>query len=228
MNASRVRGDLRQRLLEAAQSTIAASGLSGVSARGLAEQAGCSVTGIYRVFGDIDSLILEVNLATLLLFESSLVEIRATGFHRTPEGARAALVRLALAYLDFALAHPLRWRALFEFRWSRADQPVPSWYTAEQGRLFSHIEAPLRAIRPDLGEEALVTLARSLFSVTHGLVSLGLDQRLGSISPDVLVSQIEVVVGAMAVGLAQTAPRPAQAMRARAARPSPAAGDGEG
>jgi AcrR family transcriptional regulator len=192
---------LRRALLEATQTRIAACGLSGVSARTLAADVGCSAAGIYRIFGDLDSLILEANLGTLILFDGYIARTRTEGFARNPSGARDFLVRLALAYLDFALDHTNRWRALFEFRWTVKDRPLPEWYSLEQVRLFSYIESPLREICPDLDEPGRRALARSLFSVTHGLVSLGLDQRLMPFSPEVLRGQIRTVVGATARGL---------------------------
>ena len=192
---------LRRSLLEATQARIAQEGLSGISARTLAGDVSCSVAGIYRVFGDLDALILEANLNTLILFDGYIARTRAEGFARHPAGAQDFLVRLALAYLDFALDHTNRWRALFEFRWSGKDKPLPDWYALEQVRLFSYIETPLRLLCPDLNEAACRTLARSLFSVTHGLVSLGLDQRLMAFSADVLRDQVRTVVGATARGL---------------------------
>lgn len=194
---------IRRALLDAVQASIASDGLSGVNARSLAAEAGCSVTGIYRIFGDLDSLILEANLATLILFDGYIARTRVEGFSRHPAGAQDFLVRLALAYLDFALDHTNRWRALFEFRWTGKDRPLPEWYVLEQVRLFSYIETPLRVICPDLDEAGCKTLARSLFSVTHGLVSLGLDQRLMPFSGDVLRAQVRLVVSATARGLPQ-------------------------
>ncbi len=195
---------LRQSLLEAIAARITQSGLSSVTTRSLASEVGCSVAGIYRIFGDLDSLILESNLGTLILFDGYIARTRQEGFARHPAGARDFLVRLALAYLDFALDHPNRWRALFEFRWASADRMIPEWYALEQVRLFSYIEGPLRILCPDLESEPLKLLARSLFSVTHGLVSLGLDQRLMPVSPDLLREQIRLVVDATSAGLGRS------------------------
>lgn len=194
---------LRKALLDAVGARIAQSGLSGVSARTLAAEVGCSAAGIYRVFGDLDSLILEANLGTLILFDGYIARTRQQGFNRHVSGAQDFLVRLALAYLDFALDHTNRWRALFEFRWTVKDRAIPEWYLLEQVRLFSYIESPLRILCADLDEPSLKALARSLFSVTHGLVSLGLDQRLMPCSPDLLRDQIRRVVGATAQGLSR-------------------------
>lgn len=194
---------LRAALLDAAEATIAADGLSALKARDLARDVGCALGAIYTVFPDLDALILAVNLRTLTLFERAIMAVR---IEPEPEGAAtpaerkaaiATLVRLAVAYLHFAAEHPTRWRALFQHR----SAALPDWYLVEQVRLFRYIEVPLRVLRPDLGERERALLARSLFSATHGLVSLGLDEKLMVLSEPVLRGQIEVVVGALGRGL---------------------------
>jgi AcrR family transcriptional regulator len=196
---------LRTALIDAAEATIAADGLSALKARELARDVGCALGAIYTVFPDLDALILAVNLRTLTLFEQAITAVRiapepvgaATPAER--DAAVEALVRLAVAYLDFAAAHATRWRALFQHR----TEALPDWYLVEQVRLFRYIEAPLRVLRPDLGEPDRALLARSLFSATHGLVSLGLDEKLMVLSEPVLRGQIEIVVGALGRGLAE-------------------------
>lgn len=209
MAASERRQRLRDALIDAAERVVAEQGLPHLKARDLAAQVGCALGAIYTVFPDLDGLALEVNRRTLLLFEAFIAEAEgAAGAapERPADGtaAGAHLVRLAFAYLGFARRHTLRWRALFQYR-QAADQPPPDWYVAEQGRLFRHIEGPLAALRPDLDEAERGLLARSLFSATHGLVSLGLDEKLMALPPAVLEAQLGLVVGAAARGLAGAA-----------------------
>ncbi|KMO11522.1 TetR/AcrR family transcriptional regulator [Methylobacterium platani] len=197
---------LRTALIDAAEATIAADGLSALKARDLARDVGCALGAIYTAFPDLDALILTVNLRTLALFERA---ITAVPLAPEPEGAATpaerdaaveTLVRLAVAYLHFAAGNPARWRALFQHRVTHA---LPDWYLVEQVRLFQYIEVPLRVLRPDLGGRERALLARSLFSATHGLVSLGLDEKLMVLSEPVLRGQIEIVVGALGRGLAE-------------------------
>jgi AcrR family transcriptional regulator len=196
-NVSDRREALREALVNAAERTIAKRGLAHLRARDLAQEAGCAVGAIYNVFPELDALILTVNLRTLNLFEASIA-VPPRG-----EGGRAIedLVNLALAYLDFAALNPHRWRALFEHRMSDGAPP-PGWYLSEQGRLFRYIEEPLRALCPGLGEEERSLLARSLFSATHGMVALGLDEKLMTLPPAVLRREIQRVVRATGEGLA--------------------------
>ena len=110
-----------------------------------------------------------------------------------------------MAYLAFADEHRVRWQALFQHR--TQSGAVPDWYRAEQGRLFRYIEAPLADLCPGLGEAELAMRARSLFSCTHGLVSLGVDERLMPLPRAMLAREIELLVRATAEGLANSAER---------------------
>jgi AcrR family transcriptional regulator len=154
------------------------------------------VGAIYTVFPDLDALILEVKRA-------HHPDLR--GLHRGSGGGGEAareerLVGLATRYLDFAAGHGLRWRALFQHRLA-GERPTPDWYMAEQVRLFSYIEEPLGELRPELGPRDRSLLARTLFSAVHGIVSLGLDEKLVAVPVPVLRRQVETVVAALGVGL---------------------------
>ena len=60
-------------------------------------------------------------------------------------------------------------------------------------------------MQPDLAPEARTVLARTLFSAVHGMVDLGLDEKVASLTPAQLRAQLRLLVSAMATGLA--APR---------------------
>ncbi|MFE1600219.1 TetR/AcrR family transcriptional regulator [Methylobacterium sp. ID0610] len=211
MSTEERREQLRVALIDAAEATIAAGGLEALKARDLARTVGCALGAIYTVFPDLDALILSVNLRTLHLFEATITAVRTAtgeGGVAVPPDRFAAtedLVRLAATYLRFAIEHPARWRALFQHRMETAP---PAWFVRERVRLFRHIEAPLAVLRPDLGEEPRALLARSLFSATHGMVSLGLDEKLMTLSEPVLRGQIETVVTAIGLGLTPPAAKP--------------------
>ena len=202
------RAELRASLVEAAEATIGAQGLSGLRARDLAGTVGCALGAIYTVFPDLDALIRTVNLRTLSTFEAALGPADRQPDFPDPSAACDELVRIGAAYLDFARAHPLRWRALFQHQAADGETP-PDWYVEEQSRLFRFIEAPLRVLRPDLSPSACVLMSRTLFSATHGIVMLGLDERLMPLTYDTVRRQLETMIRAMARGLSAEAARPA-------------------
>jgi AcrR family transcriptional regulator len=199
MNVADRRQSLRDGLIAAAEQAIAADGLAGLRARDLAKQVGCALGAIYNVFADLDELILAVNARTLAALEQDLAAARPDG--GDPVGH---LVALALAYTDFAAAHMLRWRAVFDHRLPRG-RSVPDWFVSEQGRLFDFVAAPLRELRPGTGPEEHALLARSLFSAVHGVVVLGLEEKLQAMPLGVLRRQVVTVVTAVARGLRETA-----------------------
>ena len=190
---------LRQQLIDAAERTIAEKGLAALKARDLAQEVGCAVGTIYNVFEHLDELVLCVGLRTLAMLEAALGAIPPLGGHHSTEKAADDLVRLALAYLEFATKHTVRWRALFEHRMSEA-RPLPEWFVEQQHALFAQVERPLAALLPELDPDARRILARTVFSAVHGIVALGLAEKLVSLPLPDLGPQLAATVRAIAAG----------------------------
>lgn len=194
------RDRLRDALVAAAEDTISKGGLPELRARTLAEKAGCAVGAIYNAVADLDELVLLANLRTLAALERELTAAGADGDGLpTQASAVAQLVRLAHAYLAFAAAHAPRWRALFEHQMPGRD--IPNWYRDAQYHLFRHVEEPLRVLQPRATPKRRALLARSLFSAVHGLVRLGLEEKLQAIPVTVLREQISFIVTAIGRGM---------------------------
>jgi AcrR family transcriptional regulator len=201
METAARRQTLRDALIASAERAIAARGLAGLKARELAAEAGCAVGAIYNVVADLDELILAVNARSLALLEKELGRAaKVKGRGRAGEGAIAGLVALAVAYVDFVAANKERWRALFEHRMSSGGG-VPDWYLTKQQALFAYIEAPLASLRPGSSPADLALLARTLFSAVHGVVSLGLEEKLGVVPLPTLRAQAAELVSAIGRGL---------------------------
>jgi len=196
------RGRLREVLVAAAEDTIAKGGLGELRARDLAEKAGCAVGAIYNAVEDLDQLVLLVNVRTLTALERDLAAADGDDDNvaDTVDAAIAQLVRLAHAYLAFATANGPRWRALFDHR--MPGREVPEWYRNEQHRLFRHVEKPLRVLQPDASPKRRALLARSLFSAVHGLVRLGLEEKLQAIPLTALREQVTFIITAVGRGMA--------------------------
>jgi AcrR family transcriptional regulator len=196
------RRKLRDALIQAAERTIEKEGLRGMKARELAYRVGCAVGAIYNVFTDLDDLIFAVNALTLEQLEKTLT--LAGEMSADPQaGAIKTLTHLALAYTDYAAANRRRWRALFDHRLAE-DREVPTWYQAQLARLFVYIEEPLRSLAPAMAPHERMQLARSLFSAVHGIVLIGLEEKLQSIPLDVVRAQVTLLVEAFGRGLAHT------------------------
>jgi AcrR family transcriptional regulator len=194
---------LKENLVAAAEAAIATDGLAAIRARDLAHNVGCALGAIYTVFPDLDALIVAVNSRTLAMLGEHLVAVERGGPWRVQPGeplAVARLVALAHGYLAFADANRPRWRALFSHH-NPAGRPVPAWHIEEQMQLFRFIDAPLKEIVPHMDEEARALLGRSLFSAVHGIISLGLEEKLVAVPMLHLREQLTLVVGAAARGL---------------------------
>jgi AcrR family transcriptional regulator len=201
VNISKRRQDLKSALVEVAERALARHGLAAVRARDLAAEVGCAVGAIYNVFADLDELVMVVNARTLQTLERDLKAIPAASERGGPAEAVDHLVRLADAYLDFALTHTERWRAVFEHRMPPGKQ-MPGWYLDEQMRLFGYVEQPLRLLLPQLDEHTRALVARSLVSAVHGVVSLGLEEKLQTLPVETLREQVALLVTAIGRGLA--------------------------
>lgn len=190
------REKLRADLIQAAERMIAERGLAGLKTRDLAREIGCANGAVYNLVADVDELVLRVGSRTLLRLDKALSAAVSAGNPSPQE----TLVRIAIAYCDFAAENLELWRAMFEHRMEPGKE-VPDWSVDDQLQLFRHIYAPLAALFPDRGTEELGITARSLFSAVHGMVALGLEQRLVAVPLPALRKEIAGLVRAMIDGL---------------------------
>ena len=175
-------------LIAAAEKRICDSGMHSLKARDLAADIGVALGGLYNIVQDIDALLLLVSSRTL----ARLGEAAQTATAHLPVSTRAEatdrLVMVAQTYLTFARENLPLWRMIFELRLS---SPLPDWAAQDQLRLFRHIAEPLHAIMPDLDTVALTVRARTLFAAVHGIISIGLEERLIAVPTQKLADEIE-------------------------------------
>jgi AcrR family transcriptional regulator len=195
------RAKFREDLIAAAERAIAAAGLAGLKTRELAREIGVANGAVYNLVEDVDELILRVGSRTLERLDAALTSAESNG----AASPRETLVRIAVAYCDFAAENLGLWRALFEHRMA-PGKPVPQWAVDEQMNLFRHIYRPLAELFPQRTPAELGVTARSLFSAAHGMVLLGLEQKLIAVPVIELRKEIAVIVGAMVDGLAEKRP----------------------
>ncbi len=172
------RAELREKLIDIAETEVRASGVQSLRARALADRAGCATGAIYNVFDDMTGLVLAVNGRT---FER--LGARVSGEVAQSDGTPVErLILMGHAYLDFADDDPNLWRALFDIEMS-ADSAVPDWYMQELSRLFAIIAAPLSEMHPKATPDDIDLMTRTLFSSVHGIVLLGLEHRISGVPP---------------------------------------------
>src|SRR5258707_1633062 len=190
------RAKLREELILAAEQSMSAGGLAGLKTRELARKIGVANGAVYNRGEDVDELILRWESRTVGRLDAALTAAESDG----PASPRETLVRIAVAYCDFAAENLELWRALFEHRMA-PGKPIPEWAISEQMDMFRHIYRPLAALFPNRPPAELGVTARSLFSAAHGMVLLGLEQKLIAVPIDALREEIAIIVRAMVDGL---------------------------
>ena len=186
----------REDLVSAAERACAAKGLSGLKSRELAAEIGVANGAVFNLVDDMDELILRVGSRTLGRLDAALTAAESDGTTSPAE----TLVQIAVAYCDFAADNLDLWRALFEHRMA-PDKPIPQWAIEEQMNLFRHIYHPLAKLFPKWTADELGITARSLFASVHGMVSLGLEQKLIAVPVAALRDEITTIVKATIKGL---------------------------
>jgi AcrR family transcriptional regulator len=171
------RQELKSRLVDIAETHVIENGVTALRAREIANEAGCALGAIYNVFSDLRALILEVNGRT---FKRLGAHVLSSIAHMENADPRERLVTLSMAYLQFASQHTNAWEALFDVE-MRAGGDAPEWYLDELTVLFGHIANQVSEIEPSLDQSQLSLITRTLFSAVHGIVSLGLENRISGV-----------------------------------------------
>lgn len=187
-------------LVAAAESRIAVHGLAGLKARDLAADLGIALGGIYNIVADMEELALRVSSRTLTRLGVVLTEAAADRPLATPEEATDRLVAIAHAYLGFARDNLNLWRTLFELRLTGMTV-LPDWAADDQLRLFRHIAEPLAVLVPGMPDGERVLAARTLFAAVHGIVTIGLEERLIAVPMAAQADQIAWLVTSTCRGL---------------------------
>jgi AcrR family transcriptional regulator len=199
VNTGPQRAELREALAAAATKIVAERGYQSLKARELAAEVGCAVGSIYNVFPDIDALFLAVKARALDMLESDVVRELGPFVAAGPDAAAERFLKLGRVYLDFAARHWRLWSSVFEHRAS--DSEALSAYMLRLDVILTNIEQPLHALLPDIDPAARRRLARTLFAAVHGVVSLGLDGKLGPIGAEELHEQVRSLLAATLRGL---------------------------
>src|ERR1051325_9085600 len=92
------RAKFREELILAAERNMSAGGLAGLKTRELAREIGVANGAVYNLVEDVNELILRVGSRPLARRAPALTAAESDG----PASPREKLVRIAVAYCDFA------------------------------------------------------------------------------------------------------------------------------
>jgi len=187
------KGKRRLLILAIARRLIEAKGLRSLKVRDVAEAADCSIGSVYNEFGDFDGLILTVNRETVQTLTGRLSAVPSDDPVRQLHG-------LAATYLDFATEHANLLRSLFEHRMEE-DRPFPEDILIMVMKAFALMHEPLVRLLPDKDPAEVALLSRMMFSAVHGIISLGLEERMIAVPPEKLRQQVAQFVDTHLGGL---------------------------
>jgi AcrR family transcriptional regulator len=180
-------------MLDSARDIIAGKGLISLKVRDVADAASCSIGSVYNEFGDFDGLILTINRETVTRLTEQLRSIGS-------DDPRADLIGLAVGYLDFAVGNTNLLRSLFEHR-MEGGRPFPEDILDMVMEAFALMYSPLSRLLPDRAPEEVALIARTMFSAAHGIISLGLEDRMVAVPQNQLKQQLTQFVEAQLAGL---------------------------
>ncbi|MBS0240529.1 MAG: TetR/AcrR family transcriptional regulator [Proteobacteria bacterium] len=168
---------LRQLILDAAQSIIEADGLVGLSAREIARRIGYSPGTIYNMFQNLDDVVLHIEARVLDQLDQRLTTSLEAG---APE---ERVSRLAEAYLKFTHERPKLWNLLFE-HYMPAGAQTPTWYQQKLELLMSRVEEAMAPLFPPDATVERQRAARVLWAGVHGITSLATANKLSNVTTE--------------------------------------------
>jgi len=172
-------GALRDALLEAAERVLERDGLSGLTLRAMAREAGVSHAAPTHHFRDLTGLVSELAAIGFRQFNAAMAAAGAAAGASPIEKAMAR----AKTYVAYAQAHPGMYGLMF--RTERLDMTRPSLHEAASAS-FAGLAGAIGASRHEqIHEQALsleqaAAIARA-WSLVHGFTMLLLDGRLTDI-----------------------------------------------
>lgn len=167
-------GDLRRALVEASSELCDQGGAAAVTLRGVARRLGVSHAAPGHHFPERARLLAAVAARGF--------EELADAMERAAAKAPSALESLkaaGVAYVEYAVAHPERFRLMFGAEVERSQTPE---LAREGGRAFEVLVGAARGAVGSDEPERLRVATLAAWSLVHGLATLWMDQRLGALA----------------------------------------------
>jgi len=164
--------EIREMILNAAETIIMEHGLKGLSTRKVTRDIGYTVGTLYLVFENLDDLVTHINARTL-----NRLYLLLTDDEMKDLSQRERLFRLGQIYVNFAYADPHRWALIYEQRYSKDDE-IPGWYKKSIQKVFTIVEKTLKPLAPTRTDSEITQAASSLWAGIYGICMLGITQKL--------------------------------------------------
>jgi AcrR family transcriptional regulator len=128
------REELAELIVGAARKLVVKGGRRAVTARAIAAEIGYAAGSIYNAVGDIDLVLMKVNVGTINALADRLDEVAK---QRRSQPAHTVLA-VAEAYMRFVTENHHLWAAVLEPGLNR--QRAPQWYATARLRLTQHTD----------------------------------------------------------------------------------------
>ena len=186
--------DMKAEMVQIAERIVSAEGLSALTARRVAIDAGVAVGTIYNIFENLGALVAEVNARALADLAAALSDVQ------TCEGStHDVLIGFADRYMHFVQDNPYRWMAVFEVEMPDAGKTLPN--QASVDRLISFLEDAICAKDNRIDAQMARRSARGLWAAVHGLLMLSASCRLPAIRLENVRPTIDHLVTCHLLGL---------------------------
>jgi len=184
--------EIREMVLNAAETIIINEGYSALTARKIAMDIGYTVGSIYMVFANMADLVMHINASTV----DDLTEQMQQVPHCLPEHY---IAELAKTYVAFADRNFNRWTMIFV-----RDTEIPEWYQQKTQQIFSLVEAQFAQLAPNCSAQQSQQAARALWSGVHGVCTLSLSRELDAAAIKDIEEAVVLLVNSFITGWVQT------------------------
>jgi len=184
--------EIREMVLNAAETIIINEGYSALTARRIAMDIGYTVGSIYMVFANMADLVMHINASTVDALTEQMQQVP----HCLPEHY---IAELAKTYVAFADRNFNRWTMIFV-----RDTEIPEWYQQKTQQIFSLVEAQFAQLAPNCSAQQSQQAARALWSGVHGVCTLSLTRELDAAAIKDIEEAVVLLVNSFITGWVQT------------------------
>lgn len=227
--------EIQTMAIQAAERLVVRDGVSGLTARKVADAIGYTPGSLYTVFQNLDELALELNGRTLDELNqvlSAAVDVTPTAAVQAALAAQATqaaqaaqainedaaatlcrqqLIAMADGYIEFAHRHVNRWRMAFEHRLPQVET-LPSWLQDKVDAIYALVA---NVLAPIVTTDKVLLAAATLWGNVHGLCTLTLNHKLELGGVKSIHTVIEFSVDNYLAGLAMYQPNGLDAKKYR-------------
>lgn len=162
--------EIREMVLDAAETIIINEGYSALTARRVAMEIGYTVGSIYMVFANMADLVLHINANTV----DELTEQMQQVPHCVPE---QYIADQAKTYVTFASRNFNRWSMIFV-----GDTETPEWYQQKIRQPYSLVEAQFAQLASGCSAQQGKQAAQALWSGVHGVCTVSLTRERDAVA----------------------------------------------